>query len=290
MPTSTASPIPPVDTPTPEPAPVDTRVTTAQVINIVDGDTIDVLINGEEYRVRYILVNTPERGQHYYSEATAANAALVANQTVTLVKDVSETDRYGRLLRYVYLADGTFVNAELVRQGYAQIATFPPDVAMEAEIRAAQSEAQANGRGLWAGHVEVVPSEAPVVEETKIEETEETNEESGIGGQPRVVIETIFYDGDVPRVESDEYAVITNTGDAPQDITGWRLNADDNNQDFYFPNYTLAPGESCRVYTNEVHPETCGFSFGIPKAIWANDGECGHLYDANGVEVSSYCY
>lgn len=122
----------------------------AQVTNIVDGDTIDVSIDGQTYRVRYILMNTPERGALYFTEATEANRQLVAGKTVYLVKDVSETDRFNRLLRYVYLADGTFVNAELVRQGYAQLATFPPDVAKEAEIRAAQQIAVAAGVGLWA--------------------------------------------------------------------------------------------------------------------------------------------
>ena len=101
----------------------------------------------------------------YYSEATAANAALVANQTVNLVKDVNETDRYGRLLRYVYLADGTFVNQELVRQGYAQLATFPPDVAMEAQIRTAQQEAVAAGVGLWEQAPDPVVEVVPVVDQ-----------------------------------------------------------------------------------------------------------------------------
>jgi endonuclease YncB( thermonuclease family) len=122
----------------------------ATVTNIVDGDTIDVAINGQTYRVRYILVNTPERGQPLYAEATEANRKLVGGKTVYLVKDVNETDRYGRLLRYLYLTDGTFVNAELVCQGFAQLATFPPDVAKEAEIRAARQEAVNAGRGLWA--------------------------------------------------------------------------------------------------------------------------------------------
>lgn len=133
------------------------------VTNIVDGDTIDVLINGQTYRVRYILVNTPERGELFYAEATEANRRLVAGKTVYLVKDVSETDRYGRLLRYVYLADGTFVNAELVRQGFAQLATFPPDVAKENEIRAAQQEAVAAGRGLWANSTAPVSATGVVV-------------------------------------------------------------------------------------------------------------------------------
>ncbi len=122
---------------------------TAVVQTIIDGDTIDVELNGTVYRVRYIGVDTPERGQPFYAEATQANRDMVAGQEVILVKDVSETDQYGRLLRYIYLPDGTFVNAELLRQGYAQIVTYPPDVAMQAEFQAIQAEARTAGRGLW---------------------------------------------------------------------------------------------------------------------------------------------
>ena len=98
----------------------------ALVTRIIDGDTIDVEVNGTGYRVRYIGMNTTERGEVCTNEATAANTALVQGNTVTLVRDISETDRYGRLLRYVY-ADGVFVNAELVAQGYAEAADYPPD-------------------------------------------------------------------------------------------------------------------------------------------------------------------
>src|SRR5690606_1715662 len=83
-------------------------------------------------------------------EATAKNRELVLGETVYLEKDVSETDRYNRLLRYVYLSDGTMVNEELVRLGFAQLATFPPDVKHETRIRAAQQEAIEDGLGLWA--------------------------------------------------------------------------------------------------------------------------------------------
>jgi micrococcal nuclease len=77
---------------------------------------------------------------------------------VILVKDVSETDRFGRLLRYVYLEDGTFVNAELVRQGYAVIATFPPDVRHQELFLELEREAREAGRGLWAQPVNSVPT------------------------------------------------------------------------------------------------------------------------------------
>ncbi|HRQ42587.1 MAG TPA: thermonuclease family protein [Chloroflexota bacterium] len=129
----------------------------AAVTRIIDGDTIEVEINGRTYRVRYIGMDTPERGDPFFDEATAANRQLVEGQTVTMVKDVSETDRYGRLLRYIYLADGTFVNAELVRQGYAQIATFPPDVAHQELFVQLQQEARDAGLGLWGKAAATLP-------------------------------------------------------------------------------------------------------------------------------------
>jgi micrococcal nuclease len=119
----------------------------ARVINIIDGDTVDVLIEGVEYRVRYIGINTPERDEVCYADATNANAALVEGQTVTLVRDVSETDRYDRLLRYIYLADGTFVNASLVRDGYAEAVQYPPDTANADLFNDLEREARAADRG-----------------------------------------------------------------------------------------------------------------------------------------------
>lgn len=121
----------------------------AQVINVIDGDTIDVDINGQEYRLRYIGVDTPERDEPFYREATNFNRALVEGETIILVKDVSDTDRYGRLLRYIYLQDGTFVNEELMLAGMARVVTFPPDVAMTDFFQEAQDEARRNNMGLW---------------------------------------------------------------------------------------------------------------------------------------------
>lgn len=136
--------------------------------------------------------------------------------------------------------------------------------------------------------VPVVPTEAPVVPtEVPVVPTEPPPPPVVPG---EVVISFIYYDGQEPRSEGDEYVVITNNGGSAVNLAGWRLNADDNGQDFYFPSYDLAPGASCRVYTNRSDPATCGFSYGNGSAIWANDGECGHLFNAVGVEVSTYCY
>lgn len=118
----------------------------AQVVRVIDGDTIDVMLNGQEQRVRYVGMNTPERDEPCYSEARQANAALVQGQTVTLVRDTSETDRYGRLLRYVYVGN-TFVNEQLVRDGWAEVVVYPPDDAQADAFRALEQAAAQAGRG-----------------------------------------------------------------------------------------------------------------------------------------------
>lgn len=120
------------------------------VVHIIDGDTIDVrLEDGEIYRVRYIGIDTPERDEFYFNESSAENSRLVAGQTIILLKDVSETDRFGRLLRYV-LIDEVFVNYELVVQGFAHAITYPPDVACQPTYIEAERFARENNLGLWA--------------------------------------------------------------------------------------------------------------------------------------------
>ena len=120
----------------------------ATVTRVIDGDTIDASISGKIYRIRYIVMNTPEVGKPFYQEATDKNAELVQGKTVRLVKDVSETDKYGRLLRYVYVGD-LFVNAEMVRQGYAPATPYPPDIKYKSYFLSLEKQAQAAHLGLW---------------------------------------------------------------------------------------------------------------------------------------------
>ena len=106
-----------------------------------------------------------------------------------------------------------------------------------------------------------------------------------------VVIQDIFYDGEVQDTESDEYVAITNYGLVSQNLAGWHLYADDKKQCFPFPNFELTSDKTCFVYTNEIHDDTCEFSFGYGQAIWNNDdGDCGYLFNAENVEVDWYCY
>lgn len=107
-----------------------------------------------------------------------------------------------------------------------------------------------------------------------------------------VQITYIFYDGVVPYSESDEYVAIQNLGEAPQNLAGWVLrDISEGYPSFTFPHYILEPGETVRVYTNEIHPEWGGFSFGYGKAVWNNtDPDVAALYDAEGREVSRRSY
>ncbi len=124
----------------------------ARVLRVIDGDTIDVEINGERQRVRYIGMNTPERNEPCFDEATVANVELVQGKSVMLVKDVSDTDRYDRLLRYVYVGD-TFVNEELVRQGYAEAVLYRPDYRHYEQFSALEAVVAGSGLGCHASGV-----------------------------------------------------------------------------------------------------------------------------------------
>lgn len=142
----------------------------AIVVDVVDGDTIKVDIGGTVYSLRYIGIDTPETVDPNSPvgwmgpEATAANAELVAGQTVYLEKDVSETDGFGRLLRYVWLERPTgwlLVNEELVRLGFAAAISYPPDVRYQDLFLAAQRAASAANRGLWGPTPAPLPTATP---------------------------------------------------------------------------------------------------------------------------------
>lgn len=117
------------------------------VLRVIDGDTI-LLSNGE--RVRYIGVDTPElrSSDCFATEAFERNKELVEGKRVSLVKDVSETDRYDRLLRYVFV-DGVMVNAALVEEGFARSVTYKPDTRFQESFDELQEEASREGLGLW---------------------------------------------------------------------------------------------------------------------------------------------
>lgn len=144
--------------PTESPAEVESSQP-AQVTRVVDGDTIEVKTEEGIFKVRYIGMDTPETVDPrrpvacFGKEASQENKKLVEGKTVYLSKDVSETDKYGRLLRYVFLKnnDGSmlFINDYLVKEGFAKVYTLPPDVKFADKFVQSQKEARENNRGLW---------------------------------------------------------------------------------------------------------------------------------------------
>ena len=119
------------------------------VTRVIDGDTIDVLIDGKNVRIRYLQMNTPERDQPCFRESTDRNAELVAGQTVRLVPDTELVDPYDRLLRYVYVGEVS-VSRVLVEEGYAEVVLYPPNDAHYEEFVALEQAAAQAGLGCHA--------------------------------------------------------------------------------------------------------------------------------------------
>ena len=126
----------------------------AQVLRVIDGDSIVVSLDCcpciESFSVRLLGVDTPERGECYYSEATEATRALVDGKRIALERDVSEFDSFGRLLRHVYTESGEWLNGPLVAEGYARVLTVGADRRYAETLLDLQLQAQTDGWGGWA--------------------------------------------------------------------------------------------------------------------------------------------
>lgn len=163
----------PVQSPTPTPTPEDRTFDPKDILEegqsemgvegervkvtkVIDGDTIEI---ERGLKVRYIGVDTPETVdprrpvQCFGKEAANKNRELVEGEVIILEKDVSDTDKFGRLLRYIYLPleDGKllFINDYLIREGFAKASSFPPDIKYQEQFLQAEQEARNQGRGLW---------------------------------------------------------------------------------------------------------------------------------------------
>lgn len=262
--------IPATKTPTPTRMPE-----IALVTRVIDGDTIEVEMNGDRYQVRYIGVDSPEGGQPFSKEATQANQQMVEGQTVELVKDVSETDQYDRLLRYVYLEDGTLVNAILVRVGYARASAYPPDTSYQSLFENEQQKAQRDSLGMWAQ-----PTPTNTVSPSEVASQVEFDPDCSQFNAP----------GDDNQNSNEEYVCFQNPGSLSVDLTGWTI-VDDYGWTYTFPLFTLEADSRVKVRTG------CGentaqdlFWCKEETAIWNNGGDCVHLLDAKGDLAIEYCY
>ncbi|MBT9130439.1 MAG: Thermonuclease [candidate division WS2 bacterium] len=141
----------------------DSAFSALEVVKIIDGDTIDVLLeNGETARVRLIGVNTPERGRPYFSESTAYTKGKLLGKQIYLEFDVAKKDRHQRFLAYIWLIPppnydmpsleeikSNMFNTQLLLSGYGQVMTLPPNVKYQDYFLTFEREARENKRGLW---------------------------------------------------------------------------------------------------------------------------------------------
>jgi len=263
LPTATA-------TATASPVPTAERVE-AQVLEVIDGDTVTVSINGQSFRVRYIGIDTPEivhpglPVEPLGPEAAEANRQLVLGRQVWLERDVTDADDYGRLLRYVWVGD-VMVNAELVRLGLAKANSYPPDTRYQAYLESLEQEAVAARRGIW-GLSPTAPPEPG------------TSRGHALG----------VYIASVDKRGKPESVTLTNDGPAPVDISGWTLVSVRGNQRYLIPGGTvLPPGGSVTVYSGPGADSAGGLCW-TTDHVWNNSElDPAELYDGAGTLVDRW--
>jgi len=243
---------------------------TASVLDVLDGDTIDVQLGAAVERLRLIGTNAPENGECYSAEATSGLTDLILGETVYLESDQSDRDQFGRLLRYVWTDDLRHVNELTVEEGWAIAREYPPDTARSYELASAQERAMQAEVGLWAPDACGTPSDA-YVEIVHIEYDAPGNDNNNLNG---------------------EWVEIRNSDSAPVDMTGWVLKDESASHRYTFPNgYTLQPAVTVVVYTGcGQDTATALYWCESGSAVWNNGGDTGFLLDPQGNVVWSHGY
>lgn len=255
----------PADSTTPATAP---EGDPAFVRRVEDGDSLVVEVDGIEERVRLIGINAPERGECLGDAARASLIALVDANDVILEHDVEDRDRFGRLLRYVWV-DGTLVNEALVLQGLVIARPFEPNLARQGVLAAAQELAMGRGVGMWA--------------------------ESACGEASGVDIAVLTIESDPPgRDEADlngEFVVFENRGDALADLGGFVLRDASSVHRFVFPDgFTVEPGEQFVLFVGCGEDTDDELFWCSSDPIWSNSGDELFLTDPAGNIVTYDAY
>jgi len=234
----------------------------ARIVDVVDGDTIKVELDGVVERVRLIGIDTPERGECLADVAADRVAELIGTGAVELSLDVSDRDQYGRLLRAVIVGDGTILNVRLVQEGLAIARSYPPDTSLDDVLAAAEATAVAEKKGLWSGNACGSPSDA------------------------QIGVYEFNYDpdGDDTLVLTEEWVSFRNTGDAAVDLTGWSVRDESASKRYEFPAGFSLDGGAVVVLRSGcgVDTETDLYWCISGSAIWNNSGDTAFLLDPSG--------
>lgn len=238
----------------------------AVVVDVIDGDTFEMRVGGVSERVRIVGINAPETGECLAADATGWLRDRIADRAVELVRDDSDRDDFGRLLRYVEV-DGTDVGVGLVEAGLAIARRYPPDTARAGALEAAQRRAEASQTGMWG------------------------DDACGPARASDVAIGEVRFDaaGDDNQNLNDEWVRIVNRGSTVADLTGWTLKDESASHRYAFPSgFVLDAGASVTVRSGcgpdgstDLHWCQDG------SAVWNNSGDTAFLVDPAGNIVDS---
>ncbi|MBI4021558.1 MAG: thermonuclease family protein [Candidatus Aenigmarchaeota archaeon] len=230
----------------------------AVVDRVVDGDT--VVLATKEY-VRLLGIDTPEKGQPFAKEATDLLRGLVEDKNVTLVADLDDRDKYDRLLRYVF-ANQTFVNRELIRNGYASVLLIGPEILLADDLLAHEAYAREKGLGIWSSETEACIGIFSLRHNPWGNDNEHLNR---------------------------EWVSFRNKCTHPLDLTGWTLQ-DSGKSAYVFRPFSLAAKTAVTLHSGPGADNATDLYWGRDVAVWNNDGDQVLLRDAAGAVVLNYTY
>ncbi len=248
--------------------PIEPQPPQAMVSYVLDGDTIQL---STKERVRLIGINAPEVGQKCSSEATSKLKELVLEKKVMLERDTEDKDKYGRLLRYVYV-DGVFVNKEIVRLGLAHKFEYGENTKYSDQFEEAENEAKHNMACLWR-----------MGEEKYIQDN-------------CIYIDDFHFNaaGDDNYNLNDEYVAFGNNCTYSINMTSWTVKDESASHNYTIPTFTFSGNSRFTLYSGQGKNTNTELYWGRTQgqyaAIWNNDGDTLFLRDSAGNLVLTESY
>lgn len=234
--------------------------TLVTVARVIDGDTFE-LANGK--KVRLLGVDAPEKNKYFYSEAKEKLKELIENKNVFLETDVTNSDNNGRLLRYVFVSD-TFVNLEMVRQGFANVYIVSPNEKYSSQLLEAEEYARKNRLGIW-GRLSQFSN--------------------------CIQIKEFHFDakGDDSKNLNDEYFILKNDCSFSINLTGWNIK-DRSFNSFFLPDFLLEEKAEVKIFSGSGNNTRNEIFLSNKYPIWNNDKDTFYLRDEKGNLVLVYSY
>lgn len=229
------------------------------VSKIIDGDTFEIE-NGQ--KVRMLGINSPEKNEFYYHESAEKLAQLIKGRQVKLEAGPEDVDKYGRLLRYVFV-DGKFVNVELIKGGYAVVHILNPDEKHFLEFKKAEKEAKERGLGIWK------KSSDKCIQVLEMAYNAPGNDNENLNG---------------------EYAIFGNKCNNSIDMTGWSVRDRSAGNAYTFQQFSLKSGSNATLFSGKGQDSKNELYWNNRYAVWNNDGDTLFLRDRNGNLIATYSY